>query len=57
MKASKNLKEGLIKTLEKRHKTLHANLKRLTEGYNEEKGSILTKIEVVELQLKGLKGK
>lgn len=52
---TKNLKESLIKSLEKKHKTLHSNLKKLTENFNEEKQSILTKIEVVELQLSGLK--
>jgi len=52
---TKNLKENLIKSLEKKHKTLHANLKKLTENFNTDKSGILTKIEVVELQLSGLK--
>lgn len=57
MEKTKNLKEILIKSLEKRHKNLHKNLKDITEKFNEDKKVILTKIEVIELQLSGLKKK
>lgn len=54
---NKNLKDSLIKSLEKKKKNLELNLKKITENFATEKSNILTKIEVVDLQLSGLKGK
>lgn len=56
--ATKNLKDNLIKSLEKKKRTLEGNLKKINENYNADKAGILMKIEVVDLQLSGLtKGK
>lgn len=53
---SKNsLKDKLIKTLEKKKIVLNKNLKKANEDYLSEKTSILTKIEVIDLQLQGLR--